>query len=182
MAGWQPRNCWFPKPFRSIVKTFDIKGSSMPQKEPSSIAVEYWKLGLFVYFDKSQIHILPLTKSAMQTQWSPKRSSLNSKGTSKIQLIGKQILKIDDQVTANLYFSRCDIHGCIRHSQNHPDKRKMEINDRMLNAVYFNTDPIVERSSNACFLTLGRSIVSFSTIFFIDFLLLLSFGLSTISQ
>lgn len=40
----------------------------------------------------------------MQTQWSPKRSSLNSKGTSKIQLIGKQILKIDDQVTANLYF------------------------------------------------------------------------------
>lgn len=37
----------------------------------------------------------------------------------------------------------------------------MEINDRMLNAVYFNTDPIVERSSNACFLTLGRSIVSF---------------------
>ncbi len=37
----------------------------------------------------------------------------------------------------------------------------MEINDRMLNAVYFNADPIAERSPKACFLTLGCAIVSF---------------------
>lgn len=139
-----------PKTVPFNCENIRYKGIINAAKEPSSIAVEYWKLGLsFTLINLKSISCHWRNQQCKHSghqsdhRWIPK-------GTSKFSSLENKFENWWSSYCQSL-FSRCDIHGCIRHSQNHPDKGKMEINDRMLNAVYFNTDPIVERSSNACF-------------------------------